>query len=128
MKIHKENDLIFSKKDVLGLDNYLDKLISMYSAMYMKQSSFPTKSQKKFYIAYIILNQMKVSVKSKEAFDFFNKYLLIRRKGGIAVYLRRLTKKGWFKKIGDDFILPEFCTDLKSVTFTLELHNETEEL
>ena len=128
MKIVKNKDLIYSKQYDLELYNYLDKVISVYASVYMKPSNTLTKSQKKFYIASIVLNQLKVSLKSKEALNYFNKFLLIRTKSDVAHYLRKLTAKGWYNKIGDDFILPEFCNDLKSVKFIVQINNEQEEV
>ena len=128
VKITKEKDLIFKKEDNLEVNEYLFKLIDIYSAVYMKTSNFLTKSQKVFYIASIILEQKKVSFKSKEALEFFNKYLPLKNKSDISVYLSRIQKKGWYKKIGNDHLLPDVFKDLNKVTFHVHLNNETDEL
>jgi len=128
VKITKEKDLFFKKEDNLEINEYLFKLIDIYSAVYMHSSKFLTKSQKVFYIASIILEQKKISFKSKEALEFFNKYLPLKNKSDISVYLSRIEKKGWYQKIGNDHLLPEVFKDLKKVTFYVNLNNDTEEL
>lgn len=120
MILSKEHKIDYKKSS--SIDEYLYKIINIYSAIYIKREFWLTDQERMFYIGYIEIINSGKDVKSKEALAIWNKYLKIDRRQDINLYFRKLVEKNWVKKIEKKYVLPPFFAKLPSkFNFNIEL-------
>lgn len=98
----------------LQIDEYLYKIINIYSAIYIKREFWLTDQERMFYIGFIEITNSGKDLKSKDALTIWNKYLKIDRRQDINLYFRKLVDKKWINKVDKRYILPPFFSKLKS--------------
>jgi hypothetical protein len=120
MILSKEHKIDYKKSSLI--DEYLYKIINIYSAIYIKREFWLTDQERMFYIGYIEIINSGKDVKNKESLAIWNKYLKIDRRQDINLYFRKLVEKNWLKKIDKKYVLPPFFTKLPGkFNFNIEL-------
>jgi hypothetical protein len=125
MILGKEHKIEYKKSSLI--DEYLYKIINIYSAIYIKREFWLTDQERMFYIGYIEIINSGKDVKSKDALEIWNKYLKIDRRQDINLYFRKLVDKNWVKKVEKKYVLPPFFSKLpKKFNFNIDLEIDGE--
>lgn len=111
----------------LSIENYLDKVIKIYSAVYMNYERWLTPMELSIYITYIINCSKGYKISSDAAFEEYKKTTSIKRKGDIHSYLSRLANKRWVTKEKRGYKLPEMFKKLpETFDFSITINKTSE--
>lgn len=116
--IGKANEVKLTKED------YLVKLVRLYSASSVDRDNWLTKREEQFFIALVIIENKKIkSHKSDEASEIYNKLFGKHRKSARDTYMKKLEDKFWIRRLNGRIEVPPLFTgiDLSSDIFNLNI-------
>lgn len=112
----------------LDTEEYITKVVSVYSALYISKNLWLTNKEMSFYIAFIMNTQKKLEIVSEESLENYKRLVGIERTNDVYTYFSKICKKRWAIKKDKEYILPKMFENLqKEFNFDISIANKDED-